>query len=289
MTVEMQERTCSTDVSATLFYAGDIPGRARFDVVEPERTNIALTPVTASIQDVRSRRDQYTLDDAGFAFIRHHSHAALDPALIEANLIHAQGDAAGSAYEDELVRFFAESTGARAVFPQVGGLIVRTSQRASRKSWAMPANFVHLDFTAKSARQFLHWSADAAGVDPGTFRRFVIYQTWRAISPGPQDNVLCICDGRSVTAQDAVVFDASVGPHDQPGGEFESRLCRPGPEHRWYYLSNMEPDDLLIFKGFDSDLPESMNAMHTAFDNPLAGDDAPPRVSVEARFILLFD
>ena len=74
-----------------------------------------------------------------------------------------------------------------------------------------------------------------------------------------------------------------------PGKCFEFRLCKYREGHDWYYLSAMEPDDVILFKGYDSRFPRAMNAMHSAFDNPLAGPDAPPRHSIEARFLAFYE
>ncbi|MCP5145871.1 MAG: hypothetical protein H6978_13770 [Gammaproteobacteria bacterium] len=121
------------------------------------------------------------------------------------------------------------------------------------------------------------------------YRRFAVYQTWRAISPPPQDNVLAVCDGRSIPPDDAIVFLSVLGPASKPGTQFDARLCRYNASHRWYFLSAMTLDDLLVFKGFDSDAPDTLNAMHTAFTNPGAGAGASPRESIEARFFAFFD
>ena len=120
------------------------------------------------------------------------------------------------------------------------------------------------------------------------YKRHVLYQTWRAVSQGPQDNTLAICDGSTVKFDDGVVIDSIIGDPGIPGNRFDSRMSRYNPDHRWYYLSDMEPDDVMLFKGFDSSIPNSMNAMHSAFDNPL-GQDSVPRRSVEARFVAIFD
>jgi len=41
--------------------------------------------------------------------------------------------------------------------------------------------------------------------------------------------------------------------------------------------------------GFDSRYPRAMNAMHSAFDNPLTGPDTPARHSIEARFLAFYE
>jgi hypothetical protein len=277
------------DVRATLMYAGQIAGRARFDTVEPHRTNLAFEPHAVDIRDARHCAPQPELDGAGFAFFKHRSAIATEPAFADANLGPQPLDPAlNSQYLKETGEFLRQQLGARQVFAQLNGLLVRTATGSARKSWAQPANFVHLDYTAGSGPKFLDWSVAELNLELPAFRRFAVYQTWRAISPPPQGSALCVCDGRSVSRAECVVFDTVFGEASEPGRVFEARICRYEPGHQWYYLSGMQPDDLIVFKGFDSDVPDAANAMHTAFDHPAVGATGVPRVSVEARFFAVF-
>jgi hypothetical protein len=167
--------------------------------------------------------------------------------------------------------------------------LARASERSKVKASAGAANLVHLDYTQTSATQLRDWTLAANGIRAPGHTHFAFIQAWRALSPGPQDSALCICDGISIPATDAVPIDAIMGDPSVPATCFEFRLCRYGDDHSWHYLSNMQLDDLLLFKGFDSRVPQAMNAMHSAFDNPLAGPDAPPRQSIEARFLAFYD
>lgn len=277
-------------VKAEINYAGDIVGRAVFDLIEQDNMNVSFVPATVRVHDLREVREQFNLDTHGFAFVRHVSSAATSPELRDQNLtlqgVHSK---INETYQTEIAAYLQQLTGAREVIAQTSGLLVRTSNRAKKKSWATPATFVHLDFTKDSANKFLNWSAEEIGLELKPYRRFMVFQTWRVISGAPQDNTLAICDGRSASGTDAIVMDSVIGSRDKPGAFFESRLCLSNSAHRWYYLSNMEPEDLLVFKGFDSDIPDSMNAMHTAFEIPGASDQAVPRTSVEARFFAFFD
>jgi hypothetical protein len=288
-------RSASKDVTASLNYLGDIVGQARYDIRDVikgtwENSNIAWTPHQVVIRDARPQRDALKMEDTGFSFIKHASEVAEEPALFEQNLkdYHHTSSGVSARYEAELCDFLKEMTGAREMFAQLGGLLTRSSLRAEKKGWARPAYHVHLDFTAQAAQQLLDQTLAAHGRELKPYNRHVLYQTWRAVSPGPQDNTLAICDGSSVPFSDGVVVDSIIGPEEVPGNRFESRMSKYNPDHRWYYLSDMEPDDVLLFKGFDSATPEAMNAMHSSFDNPL-GEAGTPRRSIEARFIAIFD
>ena len=75
-------------------------------------------------------------------------------------------------------------------------------------------------------------------------------------------------------------------PYNEPGNEFESQFARFNPEQRWYYFSDLRPDELIVFKGFDSDPARFAQPLHNSIDLPTEG--AAPRVSVEARFFAFF-
>ena len=279
------------DTKGILNYASDFRGRGRLDVVDPSTNNASFTPVEVTVHDARPEREHLTLDNAGFCFATHDCPVALDPELFETNLVRQSPAVGPSAqYEAEVAEFLKELTGAETVIPQVfGGLVARTSKRdKEKKSWSGPAGFVHLDFTKNSAADFLNWCMPEEIIEKYRGGRFCAFQTWRCISPGPQDNTLAICDGRSISPDEAVPIDMVVAAEGQPGGSFEIRLCRYNPAHHWYYLPNMNASDLLVFKAYDSELPEAMNAMHTGFDVLDAGEDAVPRRSIETRFYAFF-
>ena len=277
-------------VIAQINYAGAIAGRPRFDMVDPSRTNLAFEPRSVRVHDVRGASERFSLDAEGFAFVDCPSRCARRPELRELNMTHqVRGNEVNRAYLAEVAERLKALTGAREVLPQTSGTIVRTTGGDKKQSWAGPATFVHLDYTPETAKMFLDIALTEELHRLAPYRRFAVYQTWRAISPAPQPNTLAVCDGRSVPASDAIVWDNRIGPEELPGTCFSSRLCRAGDSHRWYYLSNMTLDDLLVFKGFDSDHPDAMNAMHTSFDHPDVGPDAARRESIESRFFAFFD
>ena len=277
-------------VEATINYVGQIKGRPRLDVPNPARTNLAFEPHAVPVRDARSIRNQLSLEREGFILADHRSAVAGGREIRDLNMRRQTSlSPVNEAYHKEVADLLRRLTGAREVLPQRTGLLVRTTDRVKEKSWATQATFVHLDFTQRTANLFLKLIESDEGRKLPAHRRFAVYQTWRAISKPPQDNTLAICDGRSVPATDAVVMDSVVGPAEVPGSVFESRLCRFGEGHQWYYFSNMICEEVLVFKGYDSDTPQAMNAMHSAFDNPSAGADASPRESIEARFFAFFD
>ena len=97
-----------------------------------------------------------------------------------------------------------------------------------------------------------------------------------------------LCDASTIDRRDCIVFDAAMRqPYDVPGNVFESQFSRFNPDQRWHYFSDLGPDEMIIFKGFDSDPARDAQPFHNSIDLP--GPGAAPRVSVEARFFAFFD
>jgi hypothetical protein len=119
------------------------------------------------------------------------------------------------------------------------------------------------------------------------YKRAVTVQTWRVLTPPPQDVPLTLCAADTVEPQD-IVEARTINTFDQ---STSSPMClyHYNPKHRWYYFSDMRPEEVLAFVGIDFDNPVTCRVIHTGFDDPSAPQDAPPRVSLEARAFALFE
>ena len=90
---------------------------------------------------------------------------------------------------------------------------------------------------------------------------------------------LAICDASSVAPDDLVRADL-IYP-DRVGEIYNAVYS---PDHRWFYVSEMQTDEVLLFKGYDSDTDGLARfTLHTAFDLKSTPADAPPRESIEVR------
>ncbi len=250
------------DVRATVNYFDPTLERGRFDLVAPERNRMSFEAHDVTIHDLRTARESVALDAHGFMLASHASNVAHTAEIADTNLTAQNGlPAINKAYYDELLPLIREISGARDVVPQATGLTVRFSRRSQRQSWAGAAGFIHLDVTARSVSRFLKFSLDAAERPLQRWRRVVMYQTWRAVTEPPQDNLLTLCDRRSVPASDVVFYDAIIGEKGTALESVEARSCRYGVDHRWWYVSDMGPKDLLVFIGYDSAEPEAVTTL----------------------------
>jgi hypothetical protein len=270
-------------VEATVLYGDPSMADAAVDVADPSRDTVIRDAHRIAIRDARPIRDRLSLDHEGFVLARHETQTPLDPAFVQLNLIR-QDDSPeiNRRYVAELQPVIEAISGADEVIPQTRRIVVRATARAGLATTDPVAPLVHLDYTEGLAERVLDDSLAVLGRDRPAYRRMAIFQTWRVLSAPPQDNMLAICDASSVSLTDSIVLRTRSMSEQN-----DVRLFRYNPGHRWYYFSAMQPDELLVFKGFDTADPQSMSGAHVAFDLP-GNAGANPRVSVEARFIAFY-
>jgi hypothetical protein len=266
-------------VCSTVHYLGAVGGRPSLRVDDPARSNLVVTSHVVEIQDARTANVPPSLDREGFVLLSHQT----------AVRNFQDRDELQTRYQAEILRLVKALTGAVEVQP-TPGVFVRSAARTDEGRAAgarAPARFVHCDYTDASAWQYLQ----ALVADPyqarKRYRRIAIYQTWRVLSQPPQDVPLAVCDRRTCSPSQYVAGDASIA-YGGSRQSFEFSLSRYDPGHRWHYYSNMRPDELLVFKGYDFEVGAGPGVLHTAFDGPLARTRE-PRASVEARAFAFFD
>jgi hypothetical protein len=121
--------------------------------------------------------------------------------------------------------------------------------------------------------------------DGGALQRYAIVNVWRALKRPVLDAPLALCDARSVTAEDLIAADVHYATRTG-----EIYLVAHSPRHRWFYFPEMQPNEALVFKQFDSDVSVGARFVpHAAFDHPDTRVDAPLRESIEARVLVVFD
>ncbi len=275
MTATPERQASLPSFGTQMNFSGPVAGRARVDAPNWANTNMALKPYDLRIYDARPIADALSLDREGFTLVRH------DCGITDAFDVAADGPG----YQAAVAARLGELTGASLVLPQGKGLIKRSM--AGTETETGPARWVHMDYTTAAAYKWVEWIEGWEGLSLRRYPRFAVYQTWRCLTPPPCDNTIAFCDASSLDDDDCMVFDACLRePYDEPGNSFESQFAMFNPAQRWYYFSDLTPDELIVFKGFDSDPARYAQPPHNSADLPGAG--AAPRVSVEARFFAFF-
>lgn len=140
---------------------------------------------------------------------------------------------------------------------------------------------VHIDYSDASGQRRLAsaWPSAAPG------QAFVILNFWRPVLHAAIDTPLAVCDARSVAPEQLVASDIIY-----PKRTGELYLATYSPAHCWYYYPAMMPNEVLVFKQYDSRSgAATRGTAHCAFDDPTMPPHAPLRRSIEARCLVLLD
>ncbi len=187
------------------------------------------------------------------------------------------------AYEAEITPLLLRCTGAssalifdhtlRSDAPEVRG------EHATRE----PATVIHNDYSDASAEKRLRDLVGDAAAEQHLVNRYAIVNVWRSINHPVERAPLACCDASTIAPGDLVASERRAA---ERVGELE--LVVNNAAHRWYYFDEMQRDEVLLIKTFDSSVDVARRSVHSAFENPLAGADAPPRESIESRALLFY-
>jgi hypothetical protein len=200
-----------------------------------------------------------------------------------------------SAYAAEVAAVARHLTGADLVIA-LGGML--RDAGATSPTVQPPAAEAHVDFTERCAERraaALYRQLHPAG--PG-YRRFIGFSLWRALSSPPQDMPLALCEGRSVRDEEGT-HNTKVDVAEIPSGEalyapipgeedmLAATIFHYSSGHRWWYFPDMQPEEVIFIKLYDSDHTRAWRCPHTAFRDRTR-PDARARRSMEFRAIAYF-
>jgi hypothetical protein len=251
------------------------------------------------VRDAMPIRDHFNLDVHGFRIAR-------QPTAVRD--FHDK-DEVDRIYEREVERHVQALTGADKVVAR--GWMLRTSadltERAKEKVEGYqhsggiqpPAGEAHVDLNTATAQRMAAATYQKHFPDGPGYKRFLISSYWRTFSPPPQDVPLALCDGRSSFAGEEKSNTLFIVDEFPEGGaltapvEGEDKMLAASifsfsPAMRWWYFSNMQPEDALLFKFHDSDHSRTWRCPHTAFHDP-SFPDAKVRESIETRSVAFWE
>jgi len=255
---------------ATIPYGA--PGvKALFYPTDRARSVMPIEAHQVGMHDMRPVRDRLSFDRNGFVLLDRPSAVAdfYDPVEVE------------DVYLPEIKALMRELTGAAEVI--AFGAMTR-SDGGNTVDGSLPSFGAHIDYGARTVRDFTVAALGEARAEELLRRRHFLVNLWRPI--------------RTVERAPLAVVDAStVAPGDLNESEVRGGLGDPdrpplfgfnlqhNPAHRWFYAPRMERHEILAFKLYDSNAGATQLTGHTAFNDPSAAADAPPRESIEVRTV----
>jgi hypothetical protein len=222
-----------------------------------------------TIYNVRPVAARLSLDREGLALVNHNT-AVRD---------FYDEDELRRVYYPEAERLVAEVTGATRVlvFDHTVRRRVWGGVDRSAGTPRQPVTAVHNDYTINSGPQRVR---DLMGEEAEELlnRRFEIVNVWRPIRGPLRDAPLAVCDATTVAFTDFVPSDLVY--RDRTG---EIYRVKYNPAHRWFYVPEMQADEALLIKCYDSATDKARFTAHSAFEDPTAPADMLPRESIELR------
>ena len=227
---------------------------------------------TMAVHDARQLAPAPSLDREGFAL------AGLETAARDLYDPNAVRDV----YYPEVEHLVRDLTGATRVVAFDHNL--RSAAREGRGDDGIqgPVRYAHNDYTERSGPQRVRdlLATEAESLLRG---RVAVINVWKPIRGPVQTAPLAVCDARTIRPGDLVPTDLKY--RDRTGEVYSMRF---NPAHRWFYFPAMQADEAMLLKCFDSDAGRARFTAHSAFDDPNAPADAPPRESIEVRTLAFF-
>lgn len=252
---------------------------------------------TVLVRDGSAIKDQFSLNNHGFVLAKHKSNVSdfFNKAEVDA------------VYPNEVVELVKQLTGADCVAPL--GWMARTSGDLSQFQHQTvgythqggvqpPAGEAHVDMTPGRAGSMAEavYKKFFPGGKP--YRRFIASSLWRAFSPPPHDWPLAVCECHSVGREEGTpntmfIVDklpsreemlAAIPDEDKA---MAADIFHYNPQHRWWYFPDLDRDQVLMFKFYDSDQSRAWRVPHTAFLDT-SFTDSHVRESIEYRTVAYF-
>jgi len=230
-----------------------------------------FAPQKVRIHDARAEHLNASIDRQGFELVSTTADIAFnsDPALVH------------KSYYPAMERLVKEHLSAARVFAFDHDF--RSSNVTEQTEHLRPAVMgVHNDYTELSAPQRVRdlLPAEAEGL---LKRRFVFINVWKPIGHPAEGTPLAMCDAGSLGPDDLTLLRLR---YRERNGQIHG--AKFNPMQRWFYYPTMQTSEALLLKVFDSDESRACFSLHSAFTDPTARKDAPPRQSIEVRTIAFF-
>jgi hypothetical protein len=229
---------------------------------------------SVTIADARQICDQLSIDRQGFELLRRQT--SMQDFYSD--------DQLRAVYDHELEQLVAELAGAAKVI--VFDHTRRANDQTTREQRDVrePVRTVHSDYTDRSASQRIRDLLLGDEVEQRLAHRFAIINTWRPLRGPVRTAPLALCDAQSIDTKDLIATERRA--RDRVGEIYHVAF---NPQQRWFYFPNMQVDELIAIKTYDSVRDgRARFTPHSAFDDPTGPPKVPGRESIESRCLVFF-
>lgn len=225
------------------------------------------------IRNGRPDADSFDLERHGFSFMRR-------PTAVRDFTDRSEVE---GVYYPELEALLLEVTGAERVLIFDHTIRIGDPERREALKVRDPVRNAHNDFTDESAAQRVRDLLPAGEAEERLGRRYTSINVWRPLTGPVKTDPIAICEWGSIAPGDMI---ASRRVYKDRVGGILNLSYNPG--QRWYYFPDMERDEIILLKCFDSERDGRARwTAHAAFEDPDGTDPGlPARESIEVRTLL---
>lgn len=246
------------------------------------------------VEDARFAEPKPQYKKNGYEFLRH-------PTVLTAEQLRATDEEGKklieSVYLPECKKIVEQVTGASVVIPYDWQTRVQSKKAkdvvdARHTEGGLPV--AHVDRDSASAPQRLKY---VVGDEEGErlmkkYKRWAGVNVWRPIGKTVQKWPLAMIDHANIPDWDYDTHMARVLCLNDPDAWFKGQkphdtVLKSDPRYRFFYVSDMEPEECWVFSSFDSDAGRV--CPHGAFWDNSSSEDAPSRLSFECRLWAFWD
>jgi cephamycin C biosynthesis protein len=261
------------------------------------KRNYDIAPTPLKVYDMRGQESATHIDTTGFQAITSPSSVSSDFMLTSSD------DEIRKVYYPEVEALLLKQTGAsRVVFFDHTIRRPLPDHIPETPATRRPVLRAHVDQTPASA----HRRVERHVQPPHPYKRFQLINVWRPILNKVYDYPLAVCDARSLDVVNDLVPTTLIYAAPNPNGETYSVTYND--KHKWWFWSEMTPNDVMLLKCYDSasralthvktstaDVQESElrdvagMTPHTAFLDKEGAKKDVGRHSIEVRALVFYD
>ncbi|KAF2263585.1 hypothetical protein CC78DRAFT_553937 [Lojkania enalia] len=275
--------------------------------VDGPGTSFVLKDHLREVHDIRGKESEFTTDNSGFAV---YNYPAKEKLFIDEQAVREN-------YYKEVETLLREK------LPGIKKIHIfdHTIRRRNKDAPRQPIQQVHVDQTPSAVEVRVRRHLPKEEADELLKGRYQIINVWRPIQNPASDFPLAVIDWRSTKPADFIPVDLlypkrdSLDLSDDDRGKEklpdsnsydsaegyeakgETMGVAPSEDHRFWYMKDMTPDEVMFLKCYDS-MGEgeplgvkgvAVRTPHTAFLDPNTPKDAPGRQSIEVRCLIFYE
>lgn len=273
-------------VQVAMGYLPATETRARYTIMPPSTGRESGVPPRVveqiAIHDCRAIARAIDIEGAGFT-LRDMVPPAID---------YRDPEAVKSVYYPAIATLIKETVGALAVFVFDHNIRSVEGAAAGERGVRAPVADAHDDYTETSGPKRVRDILAAEGREDLLGHRAALINAWRPLRGPVKDWPLAVCDPRTVAPEEfipAAIDHYADTDLTKPSHSGEIYSMHYSPRHRWFYVADQQPGEVLLFKCYDSStMSKTRFAPHSGFLHPDLPAQYLPRISIEARAVAIY-